>query len=219
MACGHTPGKLFYVGSAHTRKGAHPLDPVFSLAPVPQMRYHTPMKHMLMMVMALALLLPCSAGQREEALLGGLLDFGARVLETQLGNPDAPPEADDYAAPPVAPRNNASASAPARSAAAAPPVVGGFSTTIKHVLESLLEEYKEQGRIYAGELGDIVVERVRKDPEIHSTITSLRVLSWSVIAYLTLVTIIMLACLVYLKRSNARLLARVEELCREARRP
>ncbi len=82
--------------------------------------------------------------------------------------------------------------------------------TLKGTFDVLLDEYKEQykdeGRAYARELGDIIVERVREDPKIRSSIYSLQMLCWGVIGYLTLVTIIMLSCLLHLKRTNARLL-------------
>ncbi len=60
-----------------------------------------------------------------------------------------------------------------------------------------------------------MLERVREDPEISASITSLQVLCWCVIGYLSLVTLIMLACLLYLKRANGRLLAAINELRRE----
>ena len=70
--------------------------------------------------------------------------------------------------------------------------------TLKGTFDVLLDEYKEQykdeGRAYARELGDIIVERVREDPKIRSSIYSLQMLCWGVIGYLTLVTIIMLSC-------------------------
>ncbi len=154
-----------------------------------------PMKYLLMLKMALGLVLPGNAAEKEDSLLGELLGFGARLLDTQLEAPAAPQGA----------VQQAGASAERQS----------FGVSFKQTLDALLEGYKEDGRAYAREVGDIVVERVVRDPEISSTITSLRALCWWVIAYLTLVTIIMLSCLVYLKRANARLLATVEQMCRE----
>lgn len=80
------------------------------------------------------------------------------------------------------------------------------------VLEEYKEEYKAEGREYARELGDIVVERVRQDPQIRSSIYSIQALCWGIIAYLTLVTLAMLACLFHLKRVNTRLLDAVQDL-------
>ncbi len=170
------------------------------------------MKYVLMLMMLLALAVPGSAGEREDALLNGLLGLGSRVLEV------AKPAAGDTAAP---------AAQHALSASAAPTAapfnfVQTFVDSVKQAADGVIEEYKEaykqEGRDYAREVGDIVVERVVSDPEINSTITSLRTLCWFVVGYLTLVTFIMLGCLVYLKRANARLLAQVEILCREVKR-
>ena len=96
------------------------------------------------------------------------------------------------------------------------PMAVRLAHTLKGSFDVLLDEYKEQykdeGRKYARELGDIIVERVQKDPQIQSSIWSIKALCWGVIAYLTLVTIIMLGCLLGLKRTNARLLAAVQDM-------
>ncbi len=157
------------------------------------------MKYVLTMMLALALLLPCQAGQREDALLQGLFGLGARALETQ-----AVPQA----AEPTAPAAQGQGMSFGQM----------LTSSLKPALDGLIDEYKEQykaeGRAYAREVGDIVVTRVVQDPEINATITSLRTLCWVVIGYLTLVTLIMLGCLVYLKNANARLLAEVKRMAR-----
>ncbi len=170
------------------------------------------MKYALMMVMALGLVLPGNAGEREEALLNGLFNLGARALEVQVDRPAA----EETVAAPAA---QASAPAPAAAVSAAPQplsMVQMFAGSVKQAVDGIIneykEEYKEEGRAYAREVGDIVVERVVQDPEINATITSLRTLCWFVVAYLTLVTFVMLGCLVYLKRANARLLEEVRRM-------
>ncbi len=96
------------------------------------------------------------------------------------------------------------------------PLARWLAHALKQALDVLLEDYKaqykEEGRAYAKELGEKMVERVREDPKISASITSVQVLCWCVIAYLTLVTLIMLTCLLCLKRANGRLLAAIEEL-------
>lgn len=77
-----------------------------------------------------------------------------------------------------------------------------------------VESCKEGGRAYAKELGDVLVQRFRNDPEIKSTLDSIRNLCWGVIAYLTLVTLIGLVCLVRIMRAGARMAAAIEELKR-----
>ncbi len=160
------------------------------------------MKYVLMLMMVLALAFHGSAGQREDALLQGLLGFGARALETQAPKP-APTDAE--AAEPE------SASAPSSLGLV---LTSSLKPALDGIINEYKEQYKEEGRAYAREVGDIVVTRVVEDPEINSTITSLRTLCWAVVAYLTLVTFIMLGCLVYLKNANARLLAEVRRMAR-----
>ncbi len=157
------------------------------------MRYDATMRYVLMLMLVLASLLPCSAGEREEALLNGLLGMGVRALEAQVA-PQTPAAGEPgQAEPPM-------------------PFAQSLAGTVRQAMDGVLEEYKQEGRAYAREVGDIVVQRVTTDPEIHSALTSVRTLCWVVIAYLTLVTLIMLGCLVYLRQANARLLARVEEI-------
>ncbi len=79
-------------------------------------------------------------------------------------------------------------------------------------VDVLLAEYKEAGRVYARELGDLLVERVRQDPQIQSSIRSVQMLCWGVIIYLTLVTIVMLGSLLHLKKVNRRLLEAVQDM-------
>ncbi len=173
------------------------------LAPARHLRYDSPMKYMLMLMLVLGLALPGAAGQREESLLRGLFGLGAQALEAQSSTAASAHEAS-------APQNAAPA------AASSPSMTQMFIAPIRQSVDGLIneykEEYKEEGRAYARELGEIVVERVRKDPEITSTITSIRMLCWFVVGYLTLVTLIMLACLVYLKHAHARLLEEVRSM-------
>ncbi len=182
------------------------------------------MKYMATLILALGLMLPSHAGEREDALISGLLGLGARALETSA--PPAPQEPSKPAR--TSPREVAGealaalAAAPGTAAAGAQQSLGkALTASLKPALEDWAEEYREklkaEGREYARELGDMVVERVVRDPEIHASITSLRTLCWVVVGYLTLVTLIMLACLVYLRHANARLLAEVRKLARAAR--
>ncbi len=166
------------------------------------------MKYVLTLMLLLALVLPGSAGEREKALLGGLLDMGVRAL----GNPaqEAAPAED---APPTAPPSRTASSS---SSPMAQMIVGSLKPALDGLITEYKDEYMEQGRAYANELGHLVVTRVVQDPEINSTITSLRTLCWFVVAYLTLVTLVMLGCLLYLRRAHARLLAEVKRLARSA---
>lgn len=91
-----------------------------------------------------------------------------------------------------------------------------IASTLKDALDRFLAEYKEQykqeGREYAREVGDIIVTRVVESPAISGPLYSLQLMCWGIILYLTLVTIIVLFSLLYLKRSNRQLMASVQEL-------
>lgn len=88
--------------------------------------------------------------------------------------------------------------------------------SLKDSMDVLIDEYKEQykneGREYAKELGDRMVERVREDPKISSTLTALEILCWSIIAYLTLVTVFVFCSFVSLRRGNRYLRRRFDAL-------
>ncbi len=96
------------------------------------------------------------------------------------------------------------------------PLSRWLSGSVKQALDILLQEYKEQykeeGRLYAREIGDKLVQRLREDPKIKASLTSLQALCWGVIAYLTVVTLVMVMALLRVKRTQAQLLAAVEEL-------
>ncbi len=170
------------------------------------------MKHVLMMlVLALGLVLPGQAGEREGELIGNLLGLGVRALQA-AGQAEAQPATAQPAASAAPAQPRAQVASPN---AFAHMLTSNIKTALDGLIEQYKEEYKEEGRQYAGELGDLLVTRVVQDPEINHTITSLRTLCWAVVAYLTLVTLIMLGCLVYLKRANAQLLAEVRRLVRE----
>lgn len=81
----------------------------------------------------------------------------------------------------------------AKNQAGAPPQgVKGVAAQATAVLDEFKEAYKQEGREYAQELGDIVVERLVRDKKVNSALTSVRNLCYAVIAYLTLVTVLIL---------------------------
>lgn len=96
------------------------------------------------------------------------------------------------------------------------PLSQWLSGSVKQALDILLQEYKEQykeeGRLYAREIGDRLVQRLREDPKIKASLTSLQALCWGVVAYLTVVTLVMVVALLRMKRTQAQLLAAIEEM-------
>lgn len=88
--------------------------------------------------------------------------------------------------------------------------------SLKDSMDVLIDEYKEQykkeGRAYAKELGDRMVERVKEDPKISSSLTAIQVLCWSIIVYLSLVTVFVFSSFVSLRRGNKSLRRSFDEL-------
>lgn len=79
------------------------------------------------------------------------------------------------------------------------------------VFDDLKNTYKQEGREYAQELGDVVVERIVQDKKVNAALTSVRHLCYAVIAYLTLVTVLILFFF-------ARIMAAIGKLREELRR-
>lgn len=59
-------------------------------------------------------------------------------------------------------------------------------------LNELKESYKAEGKEYAKELGDTVVQRIVQDKKINAALTSVQHLCYAVIAYLTAVTVLII---------------------------
>lgn len=79
------------------------------------------------------------------------------------------------------------------------------------MFDELKDAYKQEGREYAQELGDVVVERIVQDKKVNSALTSVRNLCYAVIAYLTVVTLLILFFF-------ARIMAAIGKLREELRR-
>lgn len=92
-----------------------------------------------------------------------------------------------------------------------PQGVRGVAAQAAAVLDEFKETYKQEGREYAQELGDIVVERLVRDKKVNAALTSVRHLCYAVIAYLTLVTVLILFFF-------ARIMAAITKLREELRR-
>ncbi len=187
------------------------------------MRYDGGMKKffaMLLALLMLGLVQPGAANERTDALLDGLMDIGGRALQAQAERrqakraeeqgADAGKEPD--AGLPAAPA--AGDASPLQQA-----LTGSFRQSLDGIVGEYKEKYKEEGRAYARELGDIIVERVNTDSKIgellartRETLDTVEALCWSVIAYLTLVTLTIVVSLLYIKRSNAHILAEMRGL-------
>lgn len=101
---------------------------------------------------------------RDEALqlLSGLLSVGAEAVQPSSAKPQA--------------------------ASGVQNVTAQFTA----VFDDLKDAYKQEGREYAQELGDVVVERIVQDKKVNAALTSVRHLCYAVIAYLTAVTLLII---------------------------
>ena len=62
---------------------------------------------------------------------------------------------------------------------------------LKQELSDLKESYKEEGRAYARELGDTMMERAMANKKVDQTLDSVRALCWGVVAYITVVSLLL----------------------------
>ncbi|MCQ2364286.1 MAG: hypothetical protein MJ051_01865 [Akkermansia sp.] len=64
---------------------------------------------------------------------------------------------------------------------------------VKQELSAIKEAYKEEGRAYARELGDIMMERAMANKKVDRTLDSVRALCWGVVAYITVISLLLFA--------------------------
>lgn len=58
-------------------------------------------------------------------------------------------------------------------------------------LNGIKESYKQEGRAYAKELGDIMMERALANKKVDRTLDSVRALCWGVVAYITVISFLL----------------------------
>ena len=61
----------------------------------------------------------------------------------------------------------------------------GFSEQLALIANAATEGFKEEGRKYARELGDIVTQRIKEDRKINQTLDSLRIFCCSILLFLS----------------------------------
>lgn len=126
------------------------------------------------------LLFQAQARNDLEQLLGGFLQA---VTEPQ---PAAPPQASE------------------------PSLGEQIMQSFRSATDPLLESYKEEGRQYAREMGDIITQRLMEDKKINETLDSMRLFCWAVIIYLTVISLIVLYMLLRLRVLYTRLMAELK---------
>ena len=141
------------------------------------------MKRFFLILLALVSLLPVQAKVDAGQLLGGLLQM---VSEPQA----------DGTTP-----------APAKE----PGLGEQIMLTLRGATDAVMESYKEEGREYAREVGDIITQRIMEDKKINSTLDSMRLFCWAVILYLTVVTLVVIYMLLRLRVLYARIMAELKQ--------
>lgn len=162
---------------------------VFEIFPVDTQHnlcYTASMKKLFLIIMALVWVLPVQARVDAGELLGGLLQIVAEPQPAQA-TPAGPVQKKE-------------------------PTFGEqMVLTLRGATDALLEAYKEEGREYAKEVGDIITTRIMEDKKINDTLDSMRIFCWAVIIYLTVVTLIVLYMLLRLRVLYARIMAELQK--------
>ena len=203
--------------------------------------YAMSMKKLAIMLTMLVALVPMAqAGNTEDKVVDALLKVGVKALQMEQDRRAKKAEEEAALQTPAveeadAPEETADDAPPAkrgwkdRGRDMVSAFVGGgmskldgepfskvLAGAVKEAFDVLIKEYKDQykqeGREYAREVGDMVVNRLLQDPKIERSIFTIQVLCWSVIAYLTLVTLFVVICFHHIRRANARVLTAVEEV-------
>lgn len=76
----------------------------------------------------------------------------------------------------------------------------------------LVDAFKEEGREYAKEVGDIITERILESRKISDTLDSMRIFCWAVVVYLTIVTILIVVLLLRLRVLYSKLMKAIQGL-------
>ena len=76
----------------------------------------------------------------------------------------------------------------------------------------LIDTFKDEGREYAREVGDIITERILESRKISDTLDSMRIFCWAVVVYLTIVTILIVVLLLRLRMLHSKLMNAISEL-------
>ncbi len=189
------------------------------------------MRHLMLIVMLAVGMVSVAqgAGDLQERVVTGLLKFGQKKLEKTLEEREAAAEAKAQEEAAAQAQEGAGAEAAKKRTwrDRGGDMLGAFVGTaleragdggnvndvvafsLKESMDVLINEYKEQykqeGREYAQELGDRMVERVKADPKISGTLTAIEVLCWVIVGYLSFVTLFVFFALFAVLRGQKKL--------------
>ena len=203
------------------------------------------MRHLMLIVMLAVGLVSVAqgAGEVRERVVNGLLEFGHRKLEQVLEKRAAKAEAkaqkkaqEQAAAAGQAGETEGepkprtwrdrgremlgafvgTAIDGIRGEGSANEVLGfSLKATLDVVINEYKEQYKKEGREYARELGDRMVERVKADPKISRTLTAIEALCWGIVAYLSFVTLFVFFALFMVLRGQKKLRRGYDDLAKK----
>ncbi|MGN0865932.1 MAG: hypothetical protein ACI4P8_07295 [Akkermansia sp.] len=139
------------------------------------------MKRWVLFLMLTGLLGQPTQAAKADDLLRGLLQAGTQAVQEAL-----PPE--NGAATP------ASTTTPSPTQGS-PDLLSALLGDMQAQSRAYLDQLKEEGRQYAREVGKTVVSEIKKDKEVESTLHSLRLLCWGVVAYITLMSLLIFGML------------------------
>lgn len=153
----------------------------FPLAAAAGACYNGAMKRWVLFLMLTGLLGQPTQAAKADDLLRGLLQAGTQAVQEAL-----PPEAS--AATPTTPT-------PTTPPQGSPDLLSALLGDMQAQSRAYLDQLKEEGRQYAREVGKTVVSEIKKDKEVESTLHSLRLLCWGVVAYITLMSLLIFGML------------------------
>ena len=103
-------------------------------------------------------------------------------------------------------KNDSAAAEQGEQKPAAEPLMKLVEEALSPHIAEVKERYKEAGRGYARELGDVVAERILANPQVKRVLTILEVLGGVLAAYLSVVTLKLLSSLRAIRKNTEQLL-------------
>lgn len=153
----------------------------FPLAAAAGACYNGAMKRWVLFLMLTELLGQPTQAAKADDLLRGLLQAGTQAVQEAL-----PTETSAATPAPTAPTTPPQGS---------PDLLSALLGDMQAQSRAYLDQLKEEGRQYAREVGKTVVAEIKKDKEVESTLHSLRLLCWGVVAYITLMSLLIFGML------------------------
>ena len=173
-------------------------------------------------VLPMSLVARDGEASRTERIVGGILDFGSAVMNKRAEKKQT--QVSDGTA--VASETSPEANTMEKLGKSVGVLVQGITDplylaqqlggvlkeTTELTLRDYLNRYKDEGKEYARELANIIMERIVNHEKISGVLDSVRMLCWGVVIYLTIISILIFAMLWRMKCTNDRVLQAIEEL-------